>query len=89
VGLKGRIARLERKAAKEMAVIPQLEGTVKRFPERQLAEAFLNAMDRAVGLTEDEHPLSRAARNSPDPEWRNSVYVQEVPDHPVEDLSEP
>jgi hypothetical protein len=72
-----------------MVEIPQPDGTIKRFPQSQLAEAYLVALDRACGATEDDHPLCRAARNSSDPEWRNSVYWADLSDRPAEDLSEP
>ncbi len=70
--------------------IPQKDGTVKRFPERDLAAAYLDAVDRSIGRSEPEdpeHPICAAARNSSDPEWRDSLFVTEWQE-PVEDLSE-
>ncbi len=69
--------------------ISQPGGPPARFPESQLADAFLNAYHRTLGEDLPEHPLSAAARNSPDPQWRDSVVAgpEEVPGH-VEDLSE-
>ncbi len=88
--LRNRLRRLQRAAEGSVVSILQQDGTVKRFPE-QLQEAFLSAVDRATGRTDSdelEHPVCAAARNSSDPEWRNSFYVTEAPEGPVEDLSE-
>ena len=64
---------------------------MKHFPHYQLAEACVEALDRECGRADPhkpEHPLSLAARNSSAPRWRNSVYVADLADEPVEDLSE-
>ena len=89
MGIGGRLRRLERLAEEEMGVIPQRDGTARRFPEGALPDAFVNAVRRACGEDVPEHPLSRAARNSSDPEWRDSAFAgpEEVPE-PPEDLSE-
>ena len=72
-----------------MVVIPQQDGPPARFPRSDLADAYVNALDRRLGEDVPEHPLSRAARNSSDPTWRDSVVAgpEEVPE-PPEDLSE-
>ncbi len=94
MGLRGWLKRLERDAREEMIEIPQLDGTVKRFPQSEGMDAFLNLMDR-MGAGEDappEHPLIAAARNSSDPKWANSFFAVEHPQRwtePLEDLSEP
>jgi hypothetical protein len=93
VGLKERLRKLERNAEEEMIVIPQRDGTVRRFPPEAGMEAFMNHMDRlgAGQNASPEHPLIEAARNSSDARWLRSVYVDD-PDEwvrPVEDLSEP
>jgi hypothetical protein len=90
--LRGWIKRLERAAEEEMIAIPQLDGTVKRFPQSAAKDAFINLCDR-LGAGEDappEHPLIAAARNSSDPTWRESFYAGGGEDwtDPVEDLSE-
>jgi hypothetical protein len=93
VALWRRLRGLERAAEGEMIAIPQLDGTVKRFPQTAGMDAFLNLMDR-MGAGEDappEHPLIAAARNSSEPKWANSIYAVEDPGawtDPVEDLSE-
>ncbi len=89
MGLRDELHRLRREAEGGLISIPQRDGTVRRFPESDLAAAFLNALDRERGEDVPEHPLSSAARNSPDPQWRDSVLVgpEEVP-APPEDLSE-
>jgi hypothetical protein len=94
MGLRRRLKRLQRDAEEEMLVIPQRDGTVKKFPPGAGADAYMNMMDR-LGAGEDaptEHPLIEAARNSSDPRWLNTFYAVEDPDEwvkPVEDLSEP
>jgi hypothetical protein len=77
MGFRGWIKRLERDAREEMIVIPQTDGTVKRFPQPAGLEAFLNLMDR-MEAGEDappEHPLIAAARNSSEPKWSKSFYA--------------
>ena len=93
--LRDRLRRLQRRAEGPIVSIPQQDGTVKRFPERELGPAFVDALDRALGRKglrhepeRAEHPICTAARNSSDPQWRESLYVQERPEKPVEDLSE-
>jgi hypothetical protein len=84
---------LERVAEEEMIVIPQREGTEKRFPSSAGMEAYLNLFDW-LGAGEDappEHPLIEAARNSSDRWWSQSFYAVNDPDDwikPVPDLSE-
>ncbi len=87
--MRGRLRRLERLAQGNVVSIPQPGGPPARFPESQLADAFVNACRRGRGEDLEEHPLSSAARNSPDPGWRDSVVggPAEAPDAP-EDLSE-
>ncbi len=96
MGLKDRMRRLERRAEGPLVTIPQQDGTVKRFPESELGPAYVDALDRALGKKglrhepeQSEHPLCTAARNSSDPEWYDSLYVQERPEQHVPDLSEP
>ncbi len=95
MGLRDRLRRLQRCAEGPIVSIPQRDGTVKRFPERDLGPAFVDALDRELGkkgLRHDpeqpEHPICAAARNSSDPEWGDSLYVQERPEEHVPDLSE-
>ena len=64
MSLKRWIRRLEREAEEEMVAIPQPDGTVKRFPQSDLMEAFLSSVDRATGKDVPYHPLSVAARKS-------------------------
>jgi hypothetical protein len=88
--MKDRLKRLFRLAEGNAVSIPQPDGEPPaRFPESALRDAFLNATRRACGADVPEHPLSAAARNSPDPTWRDSVVAgpEEAPAH-VEDLSE-
>lgn len=90
---RGRLRRLERLLEGEAIVIPQRDGTVKKFPRPAGEEAFMNLMDRlgAGGGAPPEHPLIAAARNSSDPAWSGSFFAAEDPGRwvmPVEDLSE-
>ena len=90
MGLKDRLRRLEREAEGEMVFVPQRDGTVKRFPQSALKEAFLQNMKRLRGEDVPHHPLGVAAAESPDPEWSRSFYSAAWTDivAPVEDLSE-
>ena len=92
MGFKDRLRILEREAEEEMIVIPQQDGTVKRFPSSAGMEAYINLMDR-LGAGEGappEHPLIKAARNSSDSKWSESFYAvnDEGWTDSVEDLSE-
>jgi len=93
MGLRDQLRRLRRAAEGKMIDIPQRDGTVRRFTEQDMKDAFVNLVDRG-GAGEDappEHPLLEAVRNSSDPEWLNSFYFAGDPEahtQPVEDLSE-
>ena len=90
--MKDKLRRLERLAAGNVVSIPQPGGEPPaRFPESQLPLAYTSALARELGdASTPNHPLSRAARRSPDPEWSRSVIAEgaEVGE-PPEDLSEP
>lgn len=93
MGLRGRLERLEREAEGEMLIIPQRDGTGRRFPPGAAREAFVNVMDRLGAAAEapPEHSLIDAVRNSSASEWGASFYDVGDPDAwvmPVEDLSE-
>jgi hypothetical protein len=91
VGLRGRLRRLERLSEGPVVVIPQPDGTVARFPESELAPAFLNAVARATRPPWEqppEHPLVTAARASTNTRWRGSVVDLEPAEGEVPDLSE-
>jgi hypothetical protein len=93
VGIRSRLRKVERAAEEKMIVIPQRDGTVRRFPAEEGMKAYMNLMER-LGAGEDappEHPLIAAARNSTDLEWSQSFYAVNDPEEwvqPVEDLSE-
>ena len=94
--LKGRLTKLERDARKELIEIPQRDGTVKRFPQSALMEAFLYLVKVAVGGASlpEEPEIFGALRNARDPaqKWMGSFYFDpaEIPAaEPVPDLSEP
>ena len=90
MGLKDRLRRLEREAEGEVVFVPQPDGTVKRFPQSALQEAFMMNMKRLRGEDVPHHPLGLAATRSPDPGWSRSLYsaVWTGIVAPVEDLSE-
>jgi len=79
---RGRIKRLEQESREQFIEIPQKDGTVKRFPQSAGMEALLSLIDGR------DHPLARAARESPNPRWANSFYSAFPIDGDVEDLSE-
>lgn len=93
MGIRSRLRRLELEAEEEMIVIPQKDGTVKKFPASEGIEAFMNFLNR-LGAGENappEHPLLVAARNSSDPKWSEGFYAVNDPDEwikPIPDLSE-
>jgi hypothetical protein len=91
--LDNSLRRIKRQLSGPMISIPQLDGSVARFRQTDLAAAYLAANAREGGLTRDDHPLCRAARTSSDPTWRDSVYAgpadEDIPEEPLEDLSEP
>ena len=99
MGLRDRIRRLEHSASGPLVTIPQQDGTVEMFSERDLTEAFMSNVRRlksgersgAGEATERqaEHPLVVAAANSSDPKWRDSFYGRlKVEPGETEDLSE-
>jgi hypothetical protein len=90
MGLRDRVRTLTRRAEGPMVEIERPDGTYARFPQSELGPAYLVVLDRECGHDVD-HPLARAARNSSDPKWRNSVWAgpEKVPEEPPEDLSEP
>jgi hypothetical protein len=96
MGLRGRLKTLERDVRKEMVEIPQRDGTVKRFPQSALMEAFLYLVDVACGEASatEEPEIFGALRNAREPakKWMGSFYFDpaEFPAvEPVPDLSEP
>lgn len=94
MGLRDRLRRLQKRAEGPIVTIPQRDGTVKRFPQRQLAEAFMSNANRLKASVNgepvpDEHPVVVAAANSSDPAWRDSFFGEmDLELGEVEDLSE-
>ena len=91
MSLRDRLRRLQRVAEGPIVTIPQRDGTVKRFPEREMGPAYLDALDQELGRKnphEPEHPICAAARNSSDPAWQGSSLVTDAPEKPVENLFE-
>ena len=85
MGLRAFIRRLERLSEGEVLVIPQQDGTVRRFPQSVAAEAFLSLCEGR------DHPLLQAARNSSDLSFSSfaSVYATDPTEmRNVADLSE-
>jgi hypothetical protein len=73
MGLRARMRRLERAAEEEMVVIPQQDGTVRRFPaDVVFPEAFIHETGRWRAAYRGEtvperHPLIDALRKAKDP----------------------
>ena len=90
MGLKDRLRRLEKEAEGEVVLVPQKDGTAKRFPQSALQESFVANTKRLRGEDVPHHPLGVAAAESPDPEWSRCLYSAAWTDiiAPVEDLSE-
>ncbi len=90
MGLRDRLRSLRRESKGEFVEIPQPDGTVKRFPQNAMQEAFINECKRLRGEDIPVHPLTADARNSPDPEWNRSGFAEMhvKGDDPPEDLSE-
>jgi hypothetical protein len=90
VGLRDRLRRLEREAEGETVLVPQEDGTAKRFPQSAPRESFVTNMERLRGEDVPPHPLGVAAAESPDPGWSRSLYSAAWTETvaPVEDLSE-
>jgi hypothetical protein len=80
-----------------MIEIPQRDGTVKRFPQSDLMEAFLYLVKVAVGDASlpEEPEIFGALRNAREPpqKWMGTFYFDPadiIPvAEPVSDLSEP
>lgn len=89
MALRDRLRRLEREARGEVVIIPQTDGTVKKFPKSALVDAYLCGVDRATGRNVPDHPLCVAARNSSGPKWSESFFTGFEEIRLVEDLSEP
>lgn len=65
--MKGRLRRLERKAEGHSILIPQPDGTARKFPETAVMKAFLSTIDRMRAHRNGEelplpHPLIVALR---------------------------
>jgi hypothetical protein len=74
--MRNRLRRLEKVAEEDLILIPQLDGPPLKFPPSAAEEAFHTSLERLKGnLDVDEHPLSTAAANSPDPDWHNSFVA--------------
>jgi hypothetical protein len=67
--LRSWIRRLERDSSEETIAIPQVDGTVARFPADVWSEAFLHEAERLRAIYRGEdpgeaHPLTVAKRNA-------------------------
>jgi hypothetical protein len=73
VGIRDRLRRAERAAAGDMVVVPQRDGSVKRFPQRALFEALSRTWERSRAHSAGEiesapppHPFTVALQNAPE-----------------------
>lgn len=90
MGLRDNLKRLERAARGEMVEIPQVDGSVKRFPQSAMQEAYVNEYRRLCGEDLVPHELTLAAANSSSAEWSRSAFadMHVEGDGPPVDLSE-
>ncbi len=96
MGLRGRIRKLEREAEEEMIVIPQTDGTVKRFPQSALKVVLLYPHEVMDALNAGEEPpeepeIVQAIRGARDyeQEWAGTFLdPTDIPTEAVPDLSE-
>ena len=79
---------MQRLSEGEMVVIPQQDGTVKRFPPSDLEAAFINECRRLRGEDLPVHPLTAAAANSSSAEWNRSAFAEMHVVEEIADLSE-
>ncbi len=91
MSLRGWIKRLERSSKGELVTFPQEDGSIARFHQDDLAEAFLVNQWRIRGEYVPPHPLTAAAANSSEEVWRKSFFAEAtiLADEEIEDLSEP
>jgi hypothetical protein len=73
VGLRDRLRRAERAAAGDLVAVPQLDGTVKRFPQQAVLEAVRVGWYRSRAHSAGEldsapppHPFTVALQNAPE-----------------------
>jgi len=89
--MRGRLRSLEQAAKANYVSIPQPDGTWAKFPLYAAKEAFLTSMAWLKGEDVPEHPLSTAAANCSDRNWRESFVAGThtvTGGEPAEDLSE-
>jgi hypothetical protein len=85
---RGRIRRLENQSGL-FILIPQPDGTVRRFPKSALGDAYVSNLRRACGEDIPEHPLTTAAKLSGNPErYIGTLLGDAEPGGEPEDLSE-
>jgi hypothetical protein len=92
MALSDRVRRLQKLARGDMVAIPLPGGTVEYFHGYEAQDAFSNMMERMrapEGERPPEHPLLKAARNSTDPKWAETVYSSDESLLAAEDMSEP
>ena len=81
---------LERQTRGKEIRILQTDGSIARFSEADLKDAFLVNVDRLRGEDVPPHPLSLAVQNAVRrEEWHDSFYDYVDVTEDLEDLSEP
>ena len=77
MGIRRWLRRVERDAweTSGSAYIPQESGPPVRVGGEEWLEAFSTAVQRMTDKSIPEHPLAKAARNSPDPDWHRSLIA--------------
>ncbi len=88
--LRHYLKRLERATRGKEIRIAQQDGSVARFSQEDLKDAFLRNCDRLRGEDVPPHPLSLAIQNAVQREqWHDSFYDYVGVTEGLEDLSEP
>lgn len=81
---------LERQTRGKEIRIVQTDGTIARFSQEDLKDAFLRNCDRLRGEDVPPHPLSIAIQNAAKREqWHDSFFDMVDVTEDLEDLSEP
>ncbi len=70
-------------------VVPQPDGTVRRFPKSAVADAYVSNLRRACGEDIPEHPYTTAAKLSGRPQdYLGTLVGPDEVAEPPEDLSD-
>jgi hypothetical protein len=89
MGIRRWLRRVERDSEGGAAYISQINGPPVRVSNEAMKEAWASSVARLVGKDVPEHWVSKAARRSPDPDWRDNLIARaHIIGEKPEDLSE-